>query len=288
MRATQTLRSPVTAFLDVQIAFSGSRDSRGIARPNVGQHRALERAESLWNRSPDERGTTVILPSGFRSKFLDALTPTEVKTVLAAAKEEPFPARQVLQGQGEMAQRLCLLLTGVVAAYRLGDEGSELFLRWGVPGEIFGFSTLLDERPSYQVTVVAVEKGSLLTWDVAASRMLIRQFPNMLRALHSIVASYLQDSIDLLAARTFLTAPQRLARTLTKSAAQIGRVGHGGIELDLTNEQLASIAQVSSFTVSRLLSKWQALGIVRKNRGKILLRSLPRLEKIAKSGIHKS
>ena len=231
--------------------------------------------------------STVTLPPGFRSKFLDALTPTEVKAVLAAAREERTLPRQVLQRQGELAHRLCLPLTGRVANYRLLDDGSKLFVRWGLPGDIFGLWTLLAEPSTYQLTVEAVQEGSLLTWDRASSRMFIGQFPNLLKAVHSLAAGAMDDFIDVLAIRASLTVPRRLAQMLVKSASQIGRVGSEGIELDFTNEQLALVAQVGLFTACRQLSKWQALGIVRKKRGKILLRSLPRLENIAKDGNHR-
>jgi CRP-like cAMP-binding protein len=69
---------------------------------------------------------------------------------------------------------------------------------------------------------------------------------------------------------------------LVMSARQIGRNVRGGIELDLTNEQLALTAQVSPFTATRKLSKWQDLGILKKHRGKIALRSLSLFERIAK------
>ena len=117
--------------------------------------------------------------------------------------------------------------------------------------------------------------------------MFIGQFPNLLKAVHSLAAGAMDDFIDVLAIRASLTVPRRLAQMLVKSASQIGRVGSEGIELDFTNEQLALVAQVGLFTASRQLSKWQALGIVRKKRGKILLRSLPRLENIAKDGNHR-
>lgn len=228
--------------------------------------------------------STVTLPPGFRSKFLDALTPPEVKAVLAAAREEPTLPRQVLQRQGDLAHRLCLPLTGLVAHYRLLNDGSKIFVGWGLPGRIFGLLTLLAEPSPYQLTVEAVREGSLLTWDRASSRMFIGQFPNMRKAAILIAAGAMGDFMDVLTVRASLTAPQRLAHMLVKSASQIGRVRREGIELDLTNEQLAWVAQVSLFTASRQLSKWQALGIVRKKRGTILLCSLPRLEKIAKVG----
>jgi CRP/FNR family transcriptional regulator, nitrogen oxide reductase regulator len=89
--------------------------------------------------------------------------------------------------------------------------------------------------------------------------------------MNSVVAKYLDDVLDVLAARSFHTADQRLMRILLKSARQIGRMGPEGIALDLTNEQLAEAAQVSLFTASRQLSEWEDQGILKKSRGKILL-----------------
>jgi CRP-like cAMP-binding protein len=61
---------------------------------------------------------------------------------------------------------------------------------------------------------------------------------------------------------------------LVKSARQFGRTGREGIELDLTNEQLAVAAHISMFTATRHLSKWQRTGLLKKYRGKIVLPSL--------------
>jgi hypothetical protein len=66
------------------------------------------------------------------------------------------------------------------------------------------------------------------------------------------------------------------------SGRQLGRTGREGIELDLTNEQLAVTAHVSLFTATRKLSKWQDLGILKKQRGKIVPRSLSLFECVGK------
>lgn len=229
------------------------------------------------------KGATVALPPGFRSKFLDGLRATELKAVLAAARKETISPRQVLQRQGELGSRLCLLLAGRAVAYKLVEKGYKLFLRWAVPGDTFGLAALLKEPSHYPVTVEGVQEGNLLTWDLASSQVLNAQLPNVSNAAFSVAAGYMDDLINVLAARVFLPAPQRLAQMLVKSAGQLGHVGHEGIELDLTNEQLAVAAHVGLFTATRQLSKWQALGIVKKKRGTILLRSLSSLERIAKN-----
>jgi len=99
------------------------------------------------------------LPPGFRSTFLEGLTLSEVKAVLAAARQQRISPHQVLQREGDPATRLCLLVTGRVALYRVEQEGGKLFLRWGVPGDTFGLVTIVRELPPYLVTVEAGKGG---------------------------------------------------------------------------------------------------------------------------------
>jgi CRP-like cAMP-binding protein len=60
-------------------------------------------------------------------------------------------------------------------------------------------------------------------------------------------------------------------------AHDIGEKGRDGIELNLKNEELADAASVTRFTVSRLMSEWDRRGILKKSRGKVLLRSPEKL-----------
>jgi CRP-like cAMP-binding protein len=222
------------------------------------------------------------LPIGFRSIFLDGLTPREIKTALTVAKPEQISPHQILQREGERAIRLWLLVTGRVAVYRLADDGNRVFLRWGVPGDAFGLSTVLTSPDRYVVTIEAVQEGSVLVWDLASSQALFLRCPNLNKALTAVVASYLDGLINVLGMYAFQPAERRLARVLVESARQLGRIGHDCIELDLTNEQLAVAAHMTVFTATRKLSKWQSLGILTKHRGRIVLPSLSEFERATK------
>jgi CRP-like cAMP-binding protein len=80
---------------------------------------------------------------------------------------------------------------------------------------------------------------------------------------------YFADHVAL----TCHTARQRLAQVLTRLAGVIGHKVSGGVEFDATNEELASAANITPFTASRLLSEWQTNRAIAKHRGKILIRS---------------
>jgi CRP/FNR family transcriptional regulator, nitrogen oxide reductase regulator len=164
-------------------------------------------------------------------------------------------------------------VTGRAARYKLTQKGRKLFLLWLAPGDVFGLVTLQRDPPPLLTTVQGVREGYALAWDRASARALICQHPQLRENVYSAMTSYLAILIDALVARTSQTAQQRLARMLLESARQIGCARRDGIEFDLTNEQLAEMADVSLFTASHQLSEWQSRGILAKRRGKILLRS---------------
>ena len=67
------------------------------------------------------------------------------------------------------------------------------------------------------------------------------------------------------------SAEARLAQVLLQLANEAGEVHSSGIVVDITNERLSSLSDISSFTASRLLSKWERDGKITKERGRVTL-----------------
>jgi len=222
---------------------------------------------------PLSAASATALAPGFRSSLLEGLTPSEIKAVLAAASQRRIFANQVIYHEGDTAAHLFLLVTGRAAHYKLTHEGGKLFLRWLAPGDVFGLVALQRDPPPLLTTVQAVREGYVLVWDRASARALVHRHPRLCENVYSTMTDHLASLTDALVARASQTAQQRLARMLVKSAHQIGHARRDGVEFDLTNEQLAEMADVSLFTASRQLSEWQSRGLLAKSRGKILLRS---------------
>ena len=226
---------------------------------------------------PTGTASSVVLPPGFRSRLLEGLTASEIRAVLAAARHQKISPNEVLQHEGDPAKHLYLLLTGLAAFYKATPEGSKLFLRWIAPGDAFGLATLQLTQQPYVVTIQAQREGSLLVWDRVSAQALASQILQLRKNASAIAGNFVASLADALAARASQTAQQRLARVLVESARHIGHNGRECIELDLTNEQLAQMADVSLFTASRQLNEWQSQGILAKGRKKIVLRAPQRL-----------
>jgi hypothetical protein len=62
-----------------------------------------------------------------------------------------------------------------------------------------------------------------------------------------------------------------LAVTLLDLGHRTGRVLPTGVEIEATNEQLGSLADISCFTASRLLKEWERGGAISKVREKVVI-----------------
>jgi hypothetical protein len=134
-----------------------------------------------------------------------------------------------------------------------------------------------DYSSSIQVKPGKAKGTSVLVWNRPAIRAITERYPRIMEnALWSA-----SDYIDwLLAAHVALsaqTAQQRLAGVLVSLAPLLGRAVPGGVELDVTNEELAGAAHITPFTTSRLLNEWQRHRTIIKRRGRVVLLAPERL-----------
>jgi len=122
-----------------------------------------------------------------------------------------------------------------------------------------------------------VQDSVVLAWDGPKIRGLARRLPQLLENVFMISLDYLSWYIATHAALISRTARERLAHILLGYVPRIGREVPEGVELEVSNEELAAAANITQYTTSRLISEWQRNGAIRKQRGKILLRSPERL-----------
>jgi CRP-like cAMP-binding protein len=208
-----------------------------------------------------------------RSQLLDGLAPADRKTVLAAAATRRFPANSVIAIQGHRADHLYLLTKGGARNIYVTEDGKKLILLWLGPGDVFGVRTLLSSRCSYLLSTEMTKDSSVLEWDRTTIRGLVARYPRLLENALSTASDFVAWYVATHVAITSHTARQRLAQVLFCLARAIGEQVPGGIELDVTNEDLASAANVTTFTACRLMSEWQRTSGVIKRRGKVVLRS---------------
>jgi CRP-like cAMP-binding protein len=208
-----------------------------------------------------------------RIELLRGLGQKEIDLILAAAKRRRFSAKSVMTYQNEPADHLLLLWKGRARYFFETPNGKKLILRWITPSDIFGGAALVSRPSTYLVSTEAVRDSVVLLWDGPTIRALARRFPELLENAIFLAADYISWYVAAHAALTSKTAQERLAHVLLELAPSIGQKVAGGIELDVTNEELANSANITPYTTSRMVSEWQRSGAIRKHRGKIIIRS---------------
>jgi len=214
---------------------------------------------------------------GLKSRFLLGLEKPDLESILTPASHRRLPANSVVQNQGEPANRLFLLISGRARYFYITEEGRKILFLWLRPGDIFGAGALLAQPHSFLVSAETVKDSRVLVWDHATIRSLSERYPRLRDNALSIASDYFTYYVATHTALVSSSARERLAKILVNFANGIGQKVPGGVQLEVTNEELANEANVTVFTASRLLSEWQRNGALVKSRGKVLLRSPERL-----------
>lgn len=212
------------------------------------------------------------LPAKLRPRFLSGLSKAELNAVLSAATHRQFLASSVILHEGDPAERVLLLTSGQGRHFVLTNDGRKILLHWLTPGQIFGGVTALSTPSNYIASTEVLWDSCALVWDRKTIRELVSQYPKLLdNGLSIAVTEHIAWLIAAFVSLTADSAAGRVAHLLVSLACGIGAAGPDGVEIRIGNEDLASGANVTPFTVSRILKEWQRKGFLTKGRGKIVL-----------------
>lgn len=211
-------------------------------------------------------------------RFFVGLSPAQVREVLSAGRQRRLFARQVVTYPGDPATHAYLLFSGRARHFAMSAEGEKILFQWLIrPGDHFAYSALLPQLRSVLAGVEMVESGSAVMWERERIRALCSKYP---RLWENVMEALFDDFMRVIAHDMSLTgrsASHRLRQALIDLGYGIGRAVPRGLEVEVTNEDLASMAGVTMFTASRCLSEWARRGVIEKKRGVIVLRSPERL-----------
>lgn len=204
--------------------------------------------------------------------FLEGLSPAEVQMVVAKAGVRRYAANDVITNEASGATHLFLLLEGAGRGYALTSQREKIALGWFPAGRIMGWAAMLSQPMDYIVSMEAVTSSSALVWDRVTIQSFAATLPRLLENAMRIAYDYVVAYRTLHLAALCDSAPQRLAQVLSQLAKAMGHRVADGMELHIGNEELANEAHVTVFTVSRQMREWQRQGLVRKGRGKVVVR----------------
>ncbi len=206
-------------------------------------------------------------------RLLKGLSPSDLATILGAATVRRFPARTVIARESHDAERAFLFLEGRGRTFTMTEKGEKVLLVWIFPGDPAGGRAIMSEPMKYMINTETVVDSTVLVWHRNSLLGLTKQHPRLLENALLIASDYLETYRDLHLAASYDTAGKRVARALDRLVKDVGQRIEDGVEFNISNEDLANEANVTIFTVSRLLSEWRRKGLLLKSRGRVVVRS---------------
>ena len=206
------------------------------------------------------------------------LSERELETLSGIAVERPYRRGETLFLEGEVALGFFVIFSGKIKIYRLSPEGRELVLHIAGPGDSFAEVPVFEGR-HYPASAEAVEASRVLAFPREGLAAAIARDPslamNMLAALSGRLREFARKIEDL----SLRDVPSRLSAYLLHLSEKAK--GADELELDIKKGLLASLLGTKGESLSRILAKMNARGILAVQGKKIRILDRKKLKDIA-------
>lgn len=208
-----------------------------------------------------------------------------ITLLLSAATVRQSGAGAAFFHQGDAPEQLLQVISGLVRMTQISAEGTQTTLRIMRSGDLVGCVAVLQQFP-YPATATALEDATVLAWRSGQFLGLLKEHQAIMDNTLRIVGTRTKDMVQRLGDMTGKSVERRTAAALLRLAAQAGTRVEDGIQIQspITRDDLAAMAGLTYFTVSRTLSLWQKQGFVRSGRQRITVLDPNRIAQIADGG----
>ena len=204
-----------------------------------------------------------------------ALTARSAKSLHSVGVLRHWTEGQVVLSRGQSTSTALLLVKGRLRVSVTSPEGEEQLLRWMLPGEISGLSSVFAET-TYPADLVAVGPTQVLHIERNRLVDLITRDPAVAVDLLRILGLRINQLFDTLADQGMHSLEQRVWATLERIAKFNSVAVPDGVMLRVSQSDLAQAASASRQRVNQQLRHFQEEGLIRLGyRNIVLLRQAP-------------
>lgn len=216
--------------------------------------------------------------------LFEGFEPSALEDILERAHAVHYPKGKVVFSQNEDAQSFFLLLHGRLRVTQITPHGEQIVVRFVNPGDLFGIALAIG-RTTYPGTATAAADSLALVWPSAVWPEIMAEYPSLAANAMRMVGSRLQEAHRRVRELSTEDVERRLAHALLKLAHEAGVAKQNGVEIDfpVSRQDLAEMTAATLHTVSRIMSSWEAAGILGGGRQRVAIRDEGRLRIIAGS-----
>lgn len=220
-----------------------------------------------------------------RLPFFRHLSPEVIIEINRLFEDRDVAAEQAIYFEGDPGKYLCLVAMGKVKLIRHTSAGREVILDILRGGEYFGNLAALSGH-EYAETAIAQTDCCILQISSQNFENVLSHYPEVTRQVLQTVGKRLEQSQEIVKQLSVYTADQRIAASLIRLAEKLGEQKQEGvlIQLPFSRQDLAAMTGTTIETVSRVMSRFSAEGLISTGRKWVAINDPRRLEEIVKEG----
>ena len=206
--------------------------------------------------------------------YFSNLSPAELESIKEFIFEKTVDRAAMVLLEGESAENLYFVASGVVKVFKTSVEGKEQILSIVHPGESFNDVPIFDGGSN---PVSAQAMGPVLLYGIKRNDMeiVVKDHPQIALNIIKVLASRIRHLVALVADFSFKHVIGRVAKIL---------VEHIGDEMGrrprLTQQEMAAMAGTAREVVGRSLKELEEAGVIKLDRHRIVIADKEALQKI--------
>jgi CRP-like cAMP-binding protein len=213
-----------------------------------------------------------------RSGLFEHLTPTQADRLERNALARSFERGNVIYAPEDSGESVFLVTHGRIKIKDITPDGKESIIAFIDEGELFGELALVDDEPRREYAEAACDARVLLFQRVDL-KWLMQQRPDFALSVTKLVGLRRRRIENRLRNILFLPSAERLMRLLAELAQSHGERHERQcmITLPLSHQDFAGLIGVTRETVTGILGKLRADGLIQIRRRRVVIVDMDRL-----------
>ena len=206
--------------------------------------------------------------------YFSPVRPAELEQIGSLFFEKSCQRDEIILLEGELAEALYLVVSGVVKIFKTSAEGKEQILAIIRPGESFNEVPMFDGGPN---PASAQAMGQVLLYGLGKNELdyVLKNYPQLASSVIRVMAGRMRHLVSLVEDLSFRQVIGRVARILLDNA------GDGAVPSpQLTQRDMAAMAGTVREVVSRSLKTLEEEGAIKMDRHRIIILDKKILQKM--------
>jgi CRP-like cAMP-binding protein len=203
------------------------------------------------------------------SLFRDLPRPA-LDRIAALSSKRTYQPETVIFMRGDPGDALFGVVTGRVRVSTSTSAGKEVILNMMKPGDVFGEIALLDGQPR-TATATTISAAQVIVIQRADFLALLKKESQLAVHLIELLCRRVRWTSEQMEDSSLLNVPQRLAKCVLHLASSQGAPTPQGVQIRISQEQLAKFLGLSRQIVNKYLQTWKRKRWIELGRGRLIV-----------------